>query len=158
MVFSRRPGPKPHRGERGQNLVEFALIGPLFFVFVFAIVDFGMGLRAWIAITNSAREGARLAAVRCATDEAAAAADATRQAVRQKAVDSSGGLLANASVTTDTDIDVDNCPGDSTESVVVTINYDYRLVTPLGGFMSLLGGGGLPSTIGLSSKSDMRLE
>src|SRR3990172_10793252 len=50
-------------GEKGQALVEFTLLIPIFLLLVFAIVDFGMGFHAWITVTNSAREGARLAAV-----------------------------------------------------------------------------------------------
>ena len=48
--------------ERGQSLVEFALIVPLFLLLMFAIVDFGMGFYSWITVTNAAREGPRLGA------------------------------------------------------------------------------------------------
>jgi Flp pilus assembly protein TadG len=59
-----------HRGgQRGQALVEFALVLPLLLIVLFIAVDFGVGLTRWIAITNAAREGARLGAV--GADEAA---------------------------------------------------------------------------------------
>ena len=122
-------------GERGQSLVEFALIAPLFFVVIFAVVDFSLGLRAWITITNSAREGARYGAVTCAT------ASASSSDVKQRAVDTSSSLL------TTSDVSIANCPGASAESIVVTTSYDYDLITPLGGLMSLLSGGSVPSTI-----------
>jgi hypothetical protein len=41
--------------------------------------------------------------------------------------------------------------------VVVEIEYDYKLISPLGGLMSFLGGG-IPSTITLNSSADMRIE
>ena len=50
--------------EDGQSLVEFALVIPIFLLVLFAIVDFGMAFHAWITVTNSAREGARIGAVR----------------------------------------------------------------------------------------------
>src|SRR5688500_2434831 len=69
---------KKGRRERGQSLVELALVIPIFFVLVFGIVDFGLGLKAWITITNSAREAARYAAVTCAMTGGTAAAVETR--------------------------------------------------------------------------------
>ena len=134
------------RRERGQSLVEFALVAPIFFLLIFAIVDFGLGLRAWITVTQSAREAVRFASVTCATD------DADSVAVEQKAVDTSAGLLTLA------DVEVTNCPGGSTESVVVDVTYDYDLVTPLGGLLELVSGGSVPATITLQSSTDMRLE
>lgn len=47
---------------RGQALVEFAVIVPFLLVLVMGLIDLGMALQAKIAITNAAREGARLAA------------------------------------------------------------------------------------------------
>ncbi len=134
------------RGERGQSLVEFALIIPFFLIVVFAVADFGLGLRAWITVTDSAREGARLAAVTCATDTA------STSDVQTRAVDTSAGLLTSA------DVAVTNCPGASTESVIVTVNYDYDMITPLGGLMNFISGGTIPSTISMTSAADMRLE
>ncbi len=48
---------------RGQGLVEFALVLPLFLVLIMAIVDLGSAVFAYNSITNAAREGARLAIV-----------------------------------------------------------------------------------------------
>jgi Flp pilus assembly protein TadG len=51
------------RRERGQSLVEFALVLPLFLLLFFAIVDFGSAVFTYNSLTNAAREGARLAIV-----------------------------------------------------------------------------------------------
>lgn len=58
---TRRPGRTGHA--RGQSLVEFALILPLFLLLFMAIVDFGTAVFTYNSLTNAAREGARLAIV-----------------------------------------------------------------------------------------------
>lgn len=49
--------------EKGQSLVEFALILPILLVLVMGIVQFGFIFNAHITVTHAAREGARLAVV-----------------------------------------------------------------------------------------------
>jgi hypothetical protein len=44
---------------RGQELVEFAIVLPLLFLFLFGVFDLGRMFHAVIGITNAAREGAR---------------------------------------------------------------------------------------------------
>jgi hypothetical protein len=48
---------------RGQALVEFALIVPMFLVLIFAVFDFGRVIWANDAVGNAAREAARFAIV-----------------------------------------------------------------------------------------------
>jgi Flp pilus assembly protein TadG len=50
------------RDERGQNLVELALVLPLLLLLLGGIVDIGRAFYSYIEITNAAREGARAAA------------------------------------------------------------------------------------------------
>lgn len=45
---------------RGQSLVEFALILPLFVLLLVGVFDIGRAFFAYIAISNAAREGARV--------------------------------------------------------------------------------------------------
>lgn len=49
--------------ERGQALVEFALVLPLFLLLLLGIVQFGTVFRDYIALTDATRVGARQAAV-----------------------------------------------------------------------------------------------
>jgi len=134
-------------GRRGQSLVEFAMVIPIFLVVVMGIADFGLGLKTWISMTNSAREAARFAAVSCA------AGTASTSDVQQRAIDAASGLGLTTS-----EVTVDNCTaGAAAESVVITIEHDYQLVTPLGGFMKLFGGDPL-SSVSLTSSADMRME
>jgi Flp pilus assembly protein TadG len=48
---------------RGQALVEFALVIPLFLLLLVAIFDLGRAVFAWNTLSNAAREGARIAIV-----------------------------------------------------------------------------------------------
>jgi Flp pilus assembly protein TadG len=51
-----------HRG-RGQALVEFSLVAPIFFLVLFAIIDIGRYVYYVQVLNNAAREGARYAIV-----------------------------------------------------------------------------------------------
>ena len=64
MVEHARAGGRqtPSR-ERGQALVEFALIAPLFLLLVVGIIQFGIGLNYWLDLNRIANQGARWAVV-----------------------------------------------------------------------------------------------
>ncbi len=128
--------------ERGQAMVEFALIVPIFLLLVFAIVDFGMGFHAWITVTNAAREGARVGAV--------GADSATIQA---KVTDTAASLDAAQLTST-----VTNAQGAPGESVTVKVDYDYQLITPLSSIMGFVSGDTIGPDIVFSSTAKMRIE
>ncbi len=48
--------------QRGQALVEFALVSPMLFLMMLGILEFGFMFQHDVAITNAARSGARWAA------------------------------------------------------------------------------------------------
>jgi Flp pilus assembly protein TadG len=50
-------------GRRGQALAEFALVAPLFFLVLFAVIDFGRYVYYVQVLNNAAREGTRYAIV-----------------------------------------------------------------------------------------------
>ncbi len=133
-----------HRGkaEGGQSLVEFAFVLPIFLLVLFAIVDFSMAFHAWITVTNSAREGARLGAVR------ADAAD-----IEQRVRDTSD-TLDQADLT----VTVTNAEGDPGDSVIVDVSYAYSLITPMADLLAMISGGSISDVLTLSSTADMRLE
>lgn len=130
------------KGERGQSMVEFVLVLPIFLLLVFGIVDFGMGFHAWLTVTNSAREGARLGAVRASNADIVTRVHNTADTLD----------AANMTVT------VTNAQGNPGESVVVDVDYDYTLITPLDNILGIVSGGSVGPTITLSSSADMRLE
>jgi Flp pilus assembly protein TadG len=51
------------RRDRGQALVEFVLVAPIFFLLLFGIIDFGRYVYYVQILNNAAREGARYAIV-----------------------------------------------------------------------------------------------
>ena len=51
-----------NRKERGQSLVEMALVFPILLLILASVVDAGRAIDAYITITNAVREGARYAA------------------------------------------------------------------------------------------------
>jgi Flp pilus assembly protein TadG len=54
---------------RGASLVEFALVAPIFFLFVFGMVELGRMVMVQQLLTNASREGARQAVLDGATSE-----------------------------------------------------------------------------------------
>ncbi|MGD0204933.1 MAG: TadE/TadG family type IV pilus assembly protein [Dehalococcoidia bacterium] len=136
--ITRRTG----KGQAGQSLVEFTLVLPIFLLVLFAIIDFGMAFNAWITVTNSAREGGRLATL-----------GATATAVEQR-VRTATSTLDQSKLT----VTVTNAQGTSGDPVVVNVSYKYSLITPLANIMTIVGGGTIKQTFTLSSTADMRLE
>jgi len=50
-----------NQGNEGQALAEFALVVPVFFLLLFAVIQFGILLGGQIGLTNGTREAARYA-------------------------------------------------------------------------------------------------
>lgn len=139
--------PRPGRAgilkhERGQGLVEFSLVLPLFLVLILAAVDFGWALRAYIVCTNAAREGARIAAIGETPDN-----------IKAKSVDTAATISLTAS-----DVTVTGAQGAAGAAVTVVVDYDYYYITPLGGIIAKLTGGTIPSPLPISSSATMRME
>ena len=125
--------------------MEFALVLPIFLLVLFAIVDFGMAFHAWLTVTNSAREGARLGSVHATSAEIEQRVRTTADTLEQ----------TNLAVTVTNAEDQGGQPG---ESVVVDVSYSYSLMTPLADLLNLVSGGVIADTLTLDSAADMRLE
>lgn len=142
------------RTARGQSLVELSLTLPILLILVFGIIDFGLGMRSYISLTNSVREGARFASVGNPAGVPSDCDGVTNDTVYGRLCVVTGGLDLNElapSVTYPDGIG----PGNS---VVVAANYDYHFITPLGDLLDFFSGGSFPTIISLSSSTDMRLE
>jgi len=63
MSILLRRGARGATRSRGQALVEFALVIPIFLLVLVALFDVGRAVFAWNTLTNAAREGARMAIV-----------------------------------------------------------------------------------------------
>lgn len=55
------------RNNRGQSLVEFALVLPVLTLLVFGIIDYGRLFNEFLVISHASREGARAGIVSAAT-------------------------------------------------------------------------------------------
>jgi len=129
-------------GERGQSLVEFALVVPIFLVLLFALVDFGRGFQAWIEVTNAAREGARVGALHGTAAEIETRARAAAGSLNQ------GNLSISAT----------NAGGTPGSSVIVAANYSFSLISPLAPMIGVISGGAISETFVITSSADMRIE
>jgi Flp pilus assembly protein TadG len=142
---------KRRRGERGQNLVEFALILPIFMIIVLGTIDFGWALKSYITVVNSAREGARYGIVCPDTDNQ----------IQQRVSDFSNNQITSTDVTVawkdaSTNNSVARCTSEA--YVEVTAGYDHDFITPLGNLLSAVTGGSLPTQLRMESTTKMRVE
>jgi Flp pilus assembly protein TadG len=135
-------GRKTMRRQRGQAMVELAMVLPVFLILVLGIIDFGWALRNYVMVTNSAREGARLGVT-----------GAEGPSIVERTVNTSAGLLKPA------DVAVTNAAGLSGSLVKVDVTYQHQFITPLGALLGKVTGGGTSSdTLTLKSSTSMRLE
>jgi Flp pilus assembly protein TadG len=150
---------KLHRiqqASKGQSLVEFAMVLPLLVILIFGIIDFGMGLRSYISLTNATREGARFAAVGNVAGAYPANCDGTTNTtvIGRVCVAINGLDLAAVDDVSVTYPD-GQAPGNS---VIVAAQYTYTFITPLGAIVSRISGGSFDDSLTLSTSTDMRLE
>jgi Flp pilus assembly protein TadG len=80
----RRPARADHRHgprtERGQTMVEFAMVLPVLAILLFGVIQFGVLFNNYVTLTDATRAGARRAAVsRQASNPSAATVDAVRR-------------------------------------------------------------------------------
>src|SRR5918999_1708537 len=80
------------RSERGQALVEAALITPVVLLIMVGIFEVGRAYQTWQVLTNAAREGARAAVVPGAN------ATTVKALVKQYMTDGQLGSVATATV------------------------------------------------------------
>ncbi len=142
LKLIRRRAENGQRDEKGQALVEFALLVPIFLMLLFAIVDFGMGFHAWISVTNAAREGARIGAVQASEAE-----------IEARTLDT-----ADTAVCSTIEVEVVGAQGGPGDSVTVSVVCQYDLITPLASLVAFISGDIIGPTLTLSSTAEMRLE
>lgn len=122
------------RRTRGQSLVEFAVVLPIFLLILCGIFDFGFALYSRMSVINAAREGARAASV--APDHTTIASTATSRAVAAAA--SSGLTIKNSDVSVScvATASPSSCNFGTQagaiagDSLKVTINYSYKSFFP----------------------------
>jgi Flp pilus assembly protein TadG len=104
LTFTRRLRTRTG-SERGAEIIEFALVTPIFALLIAAMFDFGFLFRNWELMSNAAREGARvgiLPSYACdgSTTDIQARVEAYMAASGVSDTDSFDVSMSNAAVTT----------------------------------------------------------
>lgn len=134
------------RSDAGSELIEFAIVLPIFLLVVAALVDFGFLFQRYEVVTNAAREGARVAVL-----PGYATADVQ---ARVQAYLTAGGLTATPTIARTTGSQTIGVYTVGTVTVTVTYPSQYSFIGP---FASMFGGSGW-SSINLVARSTMRVE
>lgn len=157
------------RRDNAQSLVEFALIVPMLLILIFGIVDFGLGLRAYISVASATREGARYAVVGNApgTFTSGTCSTSTSTTVGKVCQTINGLNLANVQ-----NVKVETCnnaaprvctpatvanmqPG---QAVRVTADYRYHFITPVKALINFVSPGTVTDYFTINSSTEMRIE
>ena len=131
-----------NRRQLGQTIIEFALLAPLMFLFLYMIVDFGRAMGERILVEHAVREGARYAAVHTSCDDIMTRTYSQAQKIIDK----------------DTNVKVtySNDPAQAGDTVTVSV-VDFDYTPAIINSISKLTGGTAP-TIPLTSSASARLE
>ena len=143
-MFRNRLKRGTRNGEKGQSLAEFVMVLPIFLILVFSIIDFGMGFHAWLTVTNSAREGARLGAVRAPAGGACDNDPSTQATNIDCRVRETADSLQPGEPHAD---DHRRAGHPGLLQSLLKVDYDYDLITPLDGLLGLISGGAVGPTL-----------
>jgi Flp pilus assembly protein TadG len=162
-------------GERGQAMVEFALVLPLLLVVLLGVLDFGKATNYWIDENHLAAEGARLVAVSGSnsappnltcingTSPSSLAQYIQCQAdTRELLNGGTGQVAARAQVCITPLVGTDGTTGAVSDPIKVRVNVTYNLLPSLNHLLSLFsplpGNPTLLPPISLAGSATMRLE
>jgi Flp pilus assembly protein TadG len=110
---------KHTKAEKGQSLLEFALIVPILLIILAGVLDLGRLYYAYVAVTDAAAEGASYAAIHPQAN--------ARAEVLQRAQEASGALVQ----IDPTMVQID-CPAIAAGApITVTVSYSFTVATPL---------------------------
>jgi hypothetical protein len=128
---------KSLRNEKGQSLVEFAILLPILLLLLMGILEFGIILNSYLTINNASREGARLGIVSGSNIEI-------------------NELITNISPNLDTaNLIVNITPLEgirtSGETITVEIIYNYQVIIPI--ISNILN-----NVVVLKAQTSMRME
>lgn len=147
--------------KKGQSLVEFALIIPIFLLIVFAIIQFAIILSTYLSLTNLSREGARYSAINYTQTDTVVA-----NYIRgNPATNYTGGINPSNLWGGDfTSVSISPAYGSSTRirgnTITVSLQYDLRGEKPKILLPTNFGFGSLRITFptAISSATSMRME
>jgi Flp pilus assembly protein TadG len=123
------------RSDRGQSMVEMALMMAMLLVMLSAVLDLGRGFFSFIAIQNAAAEGALYAAInpRC-RDASVTGCTNPNNVVFRTQNESPDGLVDRQKMTIDVSCDDGATCGSSAliegRPITVTVLYQFKLLGP----------------------------
>jgi Flp pilus assembly protein TadG len=126
------------RRQRGDAVIEFAMLAPILLLILFGILEVGRLVDAWIVVENAAREGARVGAETVGATPGIAAQQAALNYLTSGLAPR--GDISSTAVPT---------PVVTSDSVHVTARANVQLYTPL--FRALL-----PAPVPVSATASMR--
>lgn len=125
------------KNEKGQSLVELAVILPVVMLVLMGIIEFGIMLNCYLKVENAAREGARSGIVNSSNLE-----------IKNSIIRISPDLKAENLTLIVTPAETYRRPG---ETLTVSINYKYEMTVPI--ISNIFG-----RTVDLEAKTSMRIE
>lgn len=132
------------RRDRGQSLVEFAIVVPLLLALLVAIFEFGRAWNIQQVVTNVAREGARQGVLATVDNDSVQTVVST--------------LLTTARLDpADATVSVNGCNDITGTECNVQIQYPYNFLF-MGPVVRLISGGAWPGSVTLGTTSIMRNE
>ena len=139
--------------QRGQTLVEFALIIPIFLLLTVGFLDLGRAVYYYSAIHNAAREGARYGVV-LETDSDGNFTAGQRIEIKTRARDKAVAVgVTLADVDAYDPASFPATPGRNVDIIRVCVNFEFSPITPF--IAQILGAG---NTLPMSSCSRMLME
>ncbi len=124
-------------GERGAALVEFAIIAPVVFLVMFAVVEAGLMFQSWVTVQHAAQSATRYAVTGrdtctsggfgregCITSEARRAASSLRGGAGSSVTIRSWAFPAYTSIT-------NGSAGNQCDAVEVRVSYTHQVITPI---------------------------
>jgi hypothetical protein len=150
---------------RGQSLVEFAVVTPLFFMLVFGITDFGRLFFTRLTLQHALREAGRYAVTgqkQQDPNKPPGTFLSRVQSIRNIAQQYAAGLLPNSSdvtvraIDSQGNADLAHPAGLPGETVIVSLSTRLKLITPLIGnfFPQVNGQGEYDFTVSTSFKNE----
>jgi Flp pilus assembly protein TadG len=139
------------KNERGQAVLETAMVLPLILLVSVSIFEFGRAYQTWEVLTNAAREGARVAVLPGTT--------VTDVQTRVVAYMNSGQLANGATATVVVDRNRTMSIGATTATAsLVTVNYPFSFVVLQPVARLIVSGSSLGAPITMTVSAEMRNE
>jgi Flp pilus assembly protein TadG len=139
MMRARSQQRQQHKGQAGQQIVEFALVLPILLMVLLGVLDLGRSFYTYVELTNAAREAARYTAVNNIP--------ASSTQVTQEFSSVSGCVGGTLTLT--------GAGGGRGNPYTVTVTCQFHLLTP---FMGNLVGAGASNNITIHSNATFVIE